>query len=81
VWLYITAVYCSREGNTDKLDVGDVLDEQLEVAADARQEESCSCVACSKLACGGEVRDFGDICGVMLSPRAMRRASRSHGIP
>jgi hypothetical protein len=32
----MTAVYCSREGNMDKLDVGDVLDEQLEVAADAR---------------------------------------------
>ena len=45
VWLYMTAVYCSREGNMDKLDVGDVLDEQLEVAADARQEESRGCTA------------------------------------
>lgn len=45
MWLYMTAVYCSREGNMDKLDVGDVLDEQLEVAADARQEESRGCTA------------------------------------
>lgn len=29
----------------DKLDVGDVLDEQLEVVADARQEESRGCTA------------------------------------
>lgn len=55
----------------DKLDVGDVLDEQLEVVADARQEESRGCAACWKLACGGEVRAFRDICGVRLSPRAM----------